>query len=161
MDISVAHVSHAFGSFEADGLVWRQHTFTSTWPDGATEAEGTRDFDPTDASTDPNPTDPSGDSDRSAGARPANKGGGCPPAVDMLKKGPWVWPEPDAHLRPILRRQHSAPVAEARPAFMRQASTPDARRWKVVIQVEWPEGIGEAPAVVAARWRGGKRCVLV
>ncbi|KAI8036590.1 hypothetical protein M5D96_010618 [Drosophila gunungcola] len=44
---------------------------------------------------------------------------------------------------------------------MRQSSAPDPRRWREVVEVDWPEGITEAPAVVAARRRGGKRCVLV
>ncbi|KAI8036545.1 hypothetical protein M5D96_010704 [Drosophila gunungcola] len=45
MDIPVAHVSHVFGSFEAEGRVWRQHAVTWTWPDeatAATEEEGAR-----------------------------------------------------------------------------------------------------------------------
>ncbi|KAI8033304.1 hypothetical protein M5D96_013938 [Drosophila gunungcola] len=83
------------------------------------------------------------------------------PAGDMLEKGPWVWPEPVAHPRPIPKRQHSAPNTATRSAFMRQASTSDASRWKEVIQVDWPEGITVAPAVVAVQRRGGKRCVLV
>ncbi|KAI8034062.1 hypothetical protein M5D96_013178, partial [Drosophila gunungcola] len=184
MDIPVALVSHAFGSFEAEGLVWRQHAVTWMWPDGATaatEEEGARVWEelrgnrrdprlwrtavpraPTGVvMPTPTPTpSPLASPEVVAGQQERVEQVSLP-AEDVVEKGPWVWPDPVAPSRPSLKRRHSAPVTETRPAFVRQASAPDSRRWREVVEVDWPEGIAEAPAVIAARRREGKRCVLV
>ncbi|KAI8033847.1 hypothetical protein M5D96_013395 [Drosophila gunungcola] len=181
MDIPVAHVNHAFGSFEAEGRVWRQHTVTWTWPDeatAATEEEGARVWEePRGNCRDPRlwrtavPRGPTGVVMPTPTPTPSPLA--SPEVVaaqqerveqvglDVVEKGPWVWPDPVAPPRPNLKRQYSAPVVETRPAFIRQASALDSRRWREVVEVDWPEGVTEAPAVVAARRRGGKRCVLV
>ncbi|KAI8033454.1 hypothetical protein M5D96_013790 [Drosophila gunungcola] len=175
MDIPVAHVSHAIGSFEAEGRVWRQHTVTWTWPDGATvatEEEGAQVWEePRGNSRDPRlwrtavPGGPAGVVMPTRTPTPTPSPLASPevvaaqqgrveqeglPAEDVVEKGPWVWPDPVAPPRPILKRQYSAPVVETRPAFMRQSSAPDPRRWREVVEVDWPEGIPDAPAVVAA-----------
>ncbi|KAI8036405.1 hypothetical protein M5D96_010817 [Drosophila gunungcola] len=184
MDIPVAHVSHTLSSLEAEGRVWRQHTVTWTWPDEAIEAtdeEGTRVWEePRGNCRDPRlwrtavPRAPTGvvmptptptpsplASPEVVAAQQERVEQVGLPAEEVVEKGPLVWPDPVAPPRPSLKRQYSAPVAETRPAFVRQGSAPDSRRWREVVEVDWPEGIAEAPAVIAARRRGGKRCVLV
>uniref|UniRef100_A0A6P4DYR0 Basic salivary proline-rich protein 2-like n=1 Tax=Drosophila rhopaloa TaxID=1041015 RepID=A0A6P4DYR0_DRORH len=150
------------------GVLWRQHAVTWSWPEGPAGAP-TEDAEEVQQPT-PNPRDPrlcgghahvtpptpptTAESIPADGGRSAQK-------EEPLEKGPWVWSDPVPRGRPRLARQESAPVGTARPSFQRQASLPDERRWAEVQQQDWPEGIQTAPAVTAARRRGGKQCVLV
>ncbi|KAI8036557.1 hypothetical protein M5D96_010628 [Drosophila gunungcola] len=117
MNIPVAHVSHTFGSFEAEGRVWRQHAVTWTWPDeatAATEKEGDRVWeeprgicrDPRRTAVSrapigvvmptPTPTPSPLASPEVVAAQQERVEQVGLPAEDVVLKRPWVWPDPVA-----------------------------------------------------------------
>ncbi|XP_016972036.2 uncharacterized protein LOC108039516 [Drosophila rhopaloa] len=128
-EIPMAHVSHALNSFTVQGVLWRQHAVTWSWPEGPTpteDAEGT-------PKPPPNPRDPRlrvGQAHVTPPTPPTSAeslsadGGRSAQEEEPIEKGPWEWPDPVPGGRPKLARQSSAPDGTVRPPFCGRCRCP-------------------------------------